>query len=219
MNLRRRLAFLLVFALPFAAFANFPGPFPRDERGPRVILFEHADFRGGAIVLYPGQAVENFARWDFDNGRRANDRVSSILIEGDLEIALFSDANFRGEVLRTGRSIRNLDGSPRFNDVASSIRVAFAREGRPGRPGPAPCPEVDYERIIGRAFHDVLGRAPTGADVRHYRSLMIERGWDERAVRDALRRTAEYRRRTWPPRGPDTPRDERPRRQEEETQG
>lgn len=191
MNLRRLLPALLALA-PLAAVASFPGAFPRGDRGPRVILFEDADFRGGAIVLRPGEAVENLARWDFDNGRRANDRVSSILIEGDTEVVLFSDAQFRGEALRTRDSIRNLSGGARFNDVVSSVRVAFARDARP-----APRPDfgrgVDLEKVIQRAFVDVLDREPTTADVRHYRSLMIERGWDERAVRDALRRSDEYR--------------------------
>lgn len=194
MNLCRALPLLAV--LPALAFAQ-----PRDERrGPRIVLFEHPNFQGGAIVLYPGQSVENFARWDFDNGRRANDRVTSIRVEGGAEAMVYIDANFRGEALRVTGDIRDLSRGDnhfvRFNDQISSIRVE-ARRG-PDRPpgggygGNRP-PSFEPEKIVRRAFQDILEREPTDADMRRYRSLIIDRGFDEKRVRDEIRRTDEYR--------------------------
>lgn len=194
MNLRRALPLLAV--LPALLFAQ-----PRDERrGPRVVLFEHPNFQGGAIVLYPGQSVENFARWDFDNGRRANDRVTSIRVEGGAEAMVYIDANYRGEALRVTSDIRDLSRGDnaivRFNDQISSIRVDFRRgPERPpgGGPRPMPMPGIDPEKIVRRSFQDVLEREPTDADMRRYRSLVIERGYDEKRIREELRRSDEYR--------------------------
>lgn len=194
MNFRRALPLLV--ALPTLMLAQ-----PHDTRGgPRVVLFEHPNFQGGAIVLYPGQSVENFARWSFDNGRRANDRVTSIRVEGGAEAMVYIDANFRGEALRVTGDIRDLSRGDnaivRFNDQISSVRVDFRRgPERPpgGGPRPLPAPGLDPEKIVRRSFQDVLEREPTEADMRRYRSLIIERGYDEKRVREELRRSDEYR--------------------------
>lgn len=207
MNAPRPLAALLAL-LPVLAVAGFSDDYGRG-RGPRVILYEHPNFQGGAVVLRPGDQVENFARWDFDNGRRANDRVSSIRVEGGAELMLFTDSNFRGEALRVTSDIRDLSRGdrhgPNFDDRASSVRVAFGggreRDGdwdrgprpAPERPRPTPPREVDYEKVIRRAYQDVLERDVDETGLRHFRSMMIERGWTEVQVRDSLRRSEEYR--------------------------
>ena len=198
MNLRVLPALL---ALPLAALANHGDDFGRG-RGPRVILYEHPNFQGGAIVLHPGEEVENLARWDFDNGRRANDRISSIRVEGGAEVTVYTDSRFRGEALRVNDDIRDLGRGdrrgPRFDDMISSVRVRFDRDpgpdaGRPRPDRPLPPPVVDYEKAIRRAYQDVLERNPDEAGLRYYRSMMIERGWSEQQVRDHLRRSDEYR--------------------------
>lgn len=159
--------------------------------GPRVILYEHPDFRGGSIVLRPGEAVENLSRWDFDNGRRANDRISSIRVEGGAEVTVFTDARFRGAPLKVTRDIRDLrrvDGNhgPRFDDNISSVRVEMVRRPPPPPPAPPHRP-VDVDRLIERAYLDIVGRAPTGDQLLHYRRLMLNEGWSEHRVREDLR--------------------------------
>jgi len=52
-----------------------------------------------------------------------NDKVSSIRIFGDAEVAAFKDANFRGEARVFGRDMRDLRGAG-FNDRISSFRVS-----------------------------------------------------------------------------------------------
>ena len=49
------------------------------------------------------------------------------------------------------------------------------------------------DRIINRAYQDILGRQPDPEGLSTYRRNIIERGWDEQDVRTALRRSQERR--------------------------
>jgi hypothetical protein len=51
---------------------------------------------------------------------------------------------------------------------------------------------VEPEVIIRRAYQDVLGRDPDTEGMQTYRSKMIDGGWSERDVREALRRSDEH---------------------------
>lgn len=184
-------------ALPRARADHEAGEFCPD--GPHVILYEKSDFRGGAIVLHPGESLDHLARADFDNGHRANDRVSSIRVERGAEALLFIDAHFRGDGLRVTRDVRNLADLGRpvsWNDQVSSVRVE-GRRGRDHDHGPERRPGGwnggDPDRIVRRAYQDILQREPDESGRRSFRSRIIEQGWTEQMVRDALRRSEEYR--------------------------
>jgi len=49
------------------------------------------------------------------------------------------------------------------------------------------------DRIVRRAYQDILEREPDQAGLRQYRSRIIDDGWSEARVRDALRKSPEYR--------------------------
>jgi hypothetical protein len=49
------------------------------------------------------------------------------------------------------------------------------------------------DRIIRRAYQDILGREPDASGLETYRRNIVERGWDEQDVRTALRRSQERR--------------------------
>jgi len=49
------------------------------------------------------------------------------------------------------------------------------------------------DRIIRRAYQDILGREPDPSGLETYRRNIVERGWDEQDVRQALRRSDERR--------------------------
>jgi len=169
-----------------------------DRHGPpRVTFFEHADFRGGSITLEAGQSIENLAHRTLSNGANANDRISSIRVEEGAEAVVFSDAGFRGEPLRLLRDVRDLSAfsdrnGGRWNDAISSIRVEAIRGGR--LPGPARPDLHEVEQTIRRAYRDVLQREPDEPGFRVYRGRMIDERWSEQQVREALRRTEEFRR-------------------------
>jgi ParB-like chromosome segregation protein Spo0J len=52
---------------------------------------------------------------------------------------------------------------------------------------------LDTDAIITRAYGDILGRKPDAAGMRSYRKSMVEGGWSEQDVRQALRQSPEYR--------------------------
>jgi TorA maturation chaperone TorD len=48
------------------------------------------------------------------------------------------------------------------------------------------------EGIVRRAYQDILGRDPDPEGLRVYRSKIVDEGWTEQDVREALRRSDEY---------------------------
>jgi hypothetical protein len=187
---------LLLLGLLSATLSVQAQPRDRDQdrgrdRGPRVIVYEDAEFRGDRLVLYPGDIMENLSGLTFEGGGRINDRISSIRVEGGAEVYVHADARFRGPVMRLTESARDLTGRPlpgsvstSWNDRISSLRVEMRRRDQ-ARPDPDP--------IIKRAYLDLLGREPDSAGFRDYRSLIIDQGWTETMVRDNIRRSDEFR--------------------------
>jgi hypothetical protein len=53
---------------------------------------------------------------------------------------------------------------------------------------------ADPDRVIRRAYRDILDRDPDPEGLRHYRIEMIDNGWTEQDVREALRNSSEYAR-------------------------
>jgi hypothetical protein len=165
----------------------------RDE--PRVILYEHANFRGDFVVLYPGDVIDNFSGRNFPQGRGLNDSVSSIRVEGGAVAYIYTDARYRGEVMRLTESVRDLTlhrlpdhPTASWNDRISSLKV----EGPRHRKGDEREPNVDV--VIKRAYLDLLGREPDPSGLRYYHIVMIDQGWTELMVRDHIRRSEEFRR-------------------------
>jgi hypothetical protein len=52
-------------------------------------------------------------------------------------------------------------------------------------------PNENPEKVIRRAYQDILHRDPDAEGMRHYRSLMIDNDWSERDVREDLRKSTE----------------------------
>lgn len=174
-------------------------------RGPRVIVYQHAGYGGASLVLYPGDSIENMSGKSFDGGGKLNDSISSIRIEGDLEVYVYENARYRGEAMRLTESARDLTGrlvagsvGQNWNDRISSIRVERSRghgsnwDHGPGRPGGGR-PPVDPDRIVKTSFLDVLGRDPNASELREFRSRIKDAGWTEGMLRDHLRTEDRYR--------------------------
>ena len=164
----------------------------RDE--PRVIFYEHANFRGNSMVLYPGDGIDNLSGQNFPQGSGLNDSVSSVRVEGGAVTYVYEHARFRGAVMRLTESVRDLtvrrlpdNPGASWNDRISSLKVEGSRHRREdGR-------EPDVDVVIKRAYQDLLGREPDLLGLRYYHGVMIDQGWTERMVRDHIRRGNEYR--------------------------
>ena len=90
--------------------------------------------------------------------------------------------NYRSKILNDGWSERDVREALRRSDeyaattgAAVNFRTASA------------------DRIIRRAYQDILGREPDPAGLRIYRRAILEEGWDEEDVRQALIRSPERR--------------------------
>ena len=172
--------------------------FENDHRGDeaRVILYQHANFQGDSLVIYPGEVLENFSGRTFAQGNALNDSVSSIRVEGGAEVFVYSDSRFRGAVMRLTEDVRDLsrrrlsdDTLENWNDRISSLRV----EERHRRRERDDDRETDYDGVIKRAYLDLLGHSPDERGLRNYRGLMIDQGWTERMVRDHIQQGDEFR--------------------------
>ncbi len=177
-----------------------------DRRGGRVIVYQHAGFRGASLVLYPGDAIEITSKRSFDGGGKLNDSISSIRIEGDVELIVYEDPRYRGEALRLTESARDLTGrllaggvGVSWNDRISSLRVESVR-GRdrdrgpgPDRPGSGGRPPANPDKLIKDSFKDLLGREPDAGELREFRNRIKDAGWTERMLRDHLRTEDRYR--------------------------
>lgn len=47
-------------------------------------------------------------------------------------------------------------------------------------------------RIVTAAYEDLLGRKPDDSGLKNFRSKMVDEGWNEGDVRDALKKSDEY---------------------------
>jgi len=185
----------LLALLAAAPLVRADHPDRDDWDEPRVIVYAHANFRGAALELHPGDRLDNLSGQHFPDGQSLNDRISSIRVEGGAVVYVYEHGGFRGAVMRLTESVRDLslrrlpdNAGASWNDRISSLVVEARRRGpRDGR-------EADPDDAVRRAYRELLGRGPDEGGFRYYRSLMIDQGWTERMVRDHIRRSEEYRR-------------------------
>jgi hypothetical protein len=160
------------------------GPTP----GAGACFYEDPDFQGEYFCVRAGDVIEALPR-------DMNDRISSIRTFGRVEIRVFQDSRFEG---RAGRfeDVRDLRRQG-WNDRISSIRVealggGFGRRDDRGR-GREGVGGAQADRIVRRAYQDILNREPDEGGLREYRRRIIDDGWTEQQVREALRNSAESR--------------------------
>ena len=54
---------------------------------------------------------------------------------------------------------------------------------------------AETDKIIDRAYEDILGRKPDKSGRETYRNRIIQDGWSEKRVREELKKSAEYKNR------------------------
>jgi len=156
------------------------------ERPPRdwVCFYEDADHRGDYFCARPGDEESSLPS-------DINDRISSIRVYGRAEVEIFEDPRFGGDKERFESDVRDLR-SESWNDRISSFQVRSRSQGSGDRSSRS----ADPDKIVRRAYEDILDREPDAAGLRLYRSHIIDDGWTEAEVREALRKSPEYRQKT-----------------------
>jgi Peptidase inhibitor family I36 len=162
-------------------------------------FYQDSDYDGDYFCVRSGDSVSVMP-----DGM--NDRISSIRLFGQAQVVVYRDGRFRGRSERFDDSVRNL-GHAGWNDQISSIEVRSSHDqgGRSAdRHGSSDDrrsddhrssgrSQSDADRIVRRAYQDILDREPDSSGLRLYRSRIIDDDWSESQVRDALRNSPEYR--------------------------
>jgi hypothetical protein len=159
------------------------GPMPRQG----ACFYQDINFRGQYFCVAAGEDLDAMPSG-------TNDRISSIRVLGRTEVTVYADPRFRGRSLQFEANAGDLQ-SETFNDLISSVQIrstAFDGGGRRGSQNGSQNPDV----VVRRAYQDILGRDPDPAGLRVYRSRIIDDGWTEQQVREALRNSPEYREQT-----------------------
>jgi hypothetical protein len=169
-------------------------------------FFRDAEFRGDYFCVRAGDDVGRMPEG-------MNDAISSIRLFGRAEVMVFRDVRFNGGSTHFDHDISDLrdagwndrisslqvrigggDRRDRFGDLSNPDRGRDAqRDGRGGDRRPT---GDEADRMIRRAYQDVLGRDPDDGGLRQYRSRILDDGWSEEQVRNSLRNSPEYRVRT-----------------------
>jgi len=151
-------------------------------------FYRDFNYRGDSFCVSAGDEVAYLSR-GMDN------EISSIRTFGNVEVTVYAEQRFRGRSTRFARDVRNLR-SEGWNDRLSSLAVDRDRHPRDdGRDGYRDRRMSSWEadRIIRIAYQDILDREPDTPGLRLYRNRMLDEGWTEAKVREALRKSPEYR--------------------------
>jgi hypothetical protein len=155
-----------------------PGVLPRDG----ACFYEDPYYGGRYFCVEAGQTADVIPAG-------ANDRISSVRILGNAEVSVYENASLSGDSRRLAYSVQDLQ-TEGFADRLSSVQVRSTIGGGYSGEGYG---YNDADAIVRRAYRDILGREPDAEGLRIYRSHIIDRGWTEQQVREALRESAEYK--------------------------
>jgi hypothetical protein len=184
----RKAVLLAVFAVLTSASAAMAQRWGR-EQSPRdgVCFYRDTNFHGDYFCVASGGELSRVPE-------DMNDKITSIRIFGRAEVIVFKDIRFDGGSSRFDVDVRDLKGEG-WNDRISSMRVQFpgGYGNRRGPSGYGGNRSPDPDRIIRRAYQDLLEREPDQSGLRLYRSRMIDEGWSETQVRESIRDSQEYR--------------------------
>jgi len=164
------------------------------ERVPRdgACFYKDPNFHGEYFCIGAGQEYSQMPE-------HMNDKISSIRVFGRAEVFVYRDVRFDGRSSRFAGDISNLK-SEGWNDLISSISVRSGGNGSGSGYGYGSSSNhvrpQDADRIIRRAYQDLLGREPDASGQRVYRSRIIDEGWSDAQVRESIRESPEYRERS-----------------------
>lgn len=169
----------------FAAANTATAQRARENFDPRdgACFYQNPNYGGASFCVRAGESLEAVPRG-------MNDEVSSIRTFGVSEVIVFRDQSFRGPSERYDGNVPDLRQT-HWNDQVSSVRVTGDRYGLHGRYDDRGYRGSDgnADRMVRRAYRDVLGSTPDSEAMRYYRGRIVDDGWSEAQVRQDLRRS------------------------------
>ena len=133
-------------------------------------------------VLVPAPAADASALWSY-GAEATEDRYERAVRRA------FDDVHRREPTERELRYYSRKMEDERWSDgdLRNEIRQGVREVRDDRRRG------EDADRVVRRAYQDILDREPDSAGTRLYRSRMLDDDWSEQDVREALRKSPEYR--------------------------
>jgi hypothetical protein len=171
---------LVTLAAPVTGAQSWGHP---DSPRSGACFYRDANFKGDYFCVNAGRDYSSLSS-------DMNNQISSIRIFGDARVTIFQEPRFEGRGKDFRGEVRNLKDEG-WNDRISSLRVRGS--GGSGGHGGGGYSSEQADRIVRRAYEDILDRQPDTAGLRLYRSRMVDDGWSEKDVRDALRKSPEYK--------------------------
>jgi hypothetical protein len=187
----------------------------------RVTFFTEPNFKGEALTIEAGAAVEDLERLQRPSGRPWLYAISSVRLEGAARATVFSGPRYSGQRLEVTRDIADLYGEPRTGAAGGTWDRAIASVSVSGPPRtvitapppvryetpptvvvvPAPPPAIVAPRldrraaelIVQRAYREVLDRPADPEGLRTYRDRLLHQGWTEQRIIEQLQRSSEAR--------------------------
>ena len=208
-----KLHYLLLTALLLLPVLRAERDRPADPRRPetaRAVIYSGENYDGVSVDLLPGAEIADLGDLRFADGRLVRDRISSVRIFGDLKVTLYVSTGFGGEALELTASVARLNRVPRktrghgnWDNCVSSVRVSGGRRDRDeprerdlgrDRPPRHDGPDgAEIERLVTRAYRELLAREPNGAELRRYREAAFSEGWGRDRIYDDIRSSREFR--------------------------
>jgi hypothetical protein len=182
-----RLVALLLFAVGFRALSAQTG-----LGSDRVTFYSEPHFKGDALTLEAGAAVESLDTLRRDNARRWTFGISSVRVEGSAKAFVYSGPYFAGDRLEISRDIADLYGENRGQSGTTWDR-AIASVAIAGQRSIPPSSTTVYRPGGGPNYVVAQPARPQMAQVER-RVIYNQRTADlviERAYRDVLGRVAD----------------------------
>lgn len=189
----------VVFCVASLVCLSAPAQPPGQPAAGRALFYTETNYQGECLVVEAGKGAENLELARDRRGRSFNNRISSVRFEGPVRVAIFENAQFRGSFTWLNRNTPDLSAfslgersRTNWNETVSSLQVETMR---PGSDVFTAWERRDAERAARAAYRDILGREPDPAGLRFYLGRLLEAGWSDDQLRDALRRSDEFKNR------------------------
>jgi len=166
--------------------------------GGRASFYTESNFRGEVLTVEMSSAIEDLAPIADSRNQSLNYRFRSVRLEGPVVAVIFDHPGFRGATALLNRDIPDLSvlslgqsGPGSWDRAIASIQVDQA----PAGPPLTVWEPREAERSVRAAYRDIFSRDPDRTVVNFYTERLLNGGWSEAQLRDALRHSDEFKNR------------------------